>query len=172
MNPRPAHIGQIPPDQVYGSLHTGPEGLTPSEVTERLIHVGPNLFEVVDRWKLARTLGRQFTNFFAILLVVSAVICFVAHRINPEEGMGVLGWALLVVALLNALFSFIQEYRAEKAMEALKKFLPHLVEVCRGGRISRIPAAEIVPGDVVIALRGRQDCRRSADCQLGWPDDR
>ena len=140
MTPQPAHIGQIPPDQVYASLHTGPEGLTPSEVTERLIHVGPNLFEVVDRWKLVRTLGRQFTNFFAILLVVSAVICFVAHRINPEEGMGVLGWAFIVVALLNALFSFIQEYRAEKAMEALKKFLPHLVEVCRGGRISRIPA--------------------------------
>jgi sodium/potassium-transporting ATPase subunit alpha len=154
MNPRPAHIGQIPPDQVYGSLHTGPEGLTPSEVKERLIHVGPNLFEVVDRWKLARTLGCQFTNFFAILLVVSALICFVAHRINPKEGMGVLGWALLVVALLNALFSFIQEYRAEKAMEALKKFLPHLVEVCRGGRISRIPAAEIVPGDVVILSEG------------------
>jgi len=154
MNPRPAHIGQIPPDNVYGSLHTGPEGLTPSEVTERFIHVGPNLFEVADRWKLVRTLGRQFTNFFALLLVVSALICFVAHRINPEEGMGVLGWALLVVALLNALFSFIQEYRAEKAMEALKKFLPHLVEVCRGGRISRIPAAEIVPGDVVVLSEG------------------
>jgi len=154
MNQRPAHIGQIPPEQVYASLHTGPEGLTPSEVTERLIHVGPNLFEVADRWKLARTLGRQFTNFFALLLIVSAAICFVAHRINPEEGMGVLGWALIVVALLNALFSFIQEYRAEKAMEALKKFLPHLVEVCRGGRISRIPASEIVPGDIVILSEG------------------
>ena len=154
MNPRPAHIGQIPPEQVYAALHTGAEGLTSSEVTERLIHVGPNLFEVADRWKLARTLGRQFTNFFALLLVISAVICFVAHRINPEEGMGVLGWALIVVALLNALFSFIQEYRAEKAMEALKKFLPHLVEVCRGGAISRIPASGIVPGDVVVLSEG------------------
>ena len=154
MNPRPAHIGQIPPEQVYASLHTGPQGLTPSEVTERLIHVGPNLFEVVDRWKLARTLGRQFTNFFALLLIISAVICFIAHRIDPTAGMAVLGWALIVVALLNALFSFFQEYRAEKAMEALKKFLPHLVEVCRDGRISRIPAAEIVPGDVVILSEG------------------
>jgi len=151
---RPTHIGQIPPEQVYASLHTDPEGLTASEVTERLSHVGPNLFEVVDRWKLARTLGRQFTNFFAILLIISAVICFVAHRINPEEGMGVLGWTLIAVALLNALFSFFQEYRAEKAMEALKKFLPHLVEVCRGGQISRIPSAEIVPGDVVVLSEG------------------
>jgi sodium/potassium-transporting ATPase subunit alpha len=105
MNPQPAHIGQIPPDQVYAALHSCPEGLTPAEVKERLAHVGPNVFEVVDRWKLMRTLGRQFTNFFAILLILSAVICFVAHRINPEEGMGLLGWALIVVALVNALFS-------------------------------------------------------------------
>jgi len=154
MSQQPAHIGQIPPEQVYASLQSGPEGLTPAEVAERLLHIGPNSFEVVDRWKLARTLGRQFTNFFALLLIISAAICFVAHRINPEEGMGMVGWALIVVALLNALFSFIQEYRAEKAMEALKKFIPHLVEVCRDGRISRIPAAEIVPGDVVILSEG------------------
>ena len=154
MNGKPGHIGQIPPEQVFSYLHTKPEGLGPAEVTERLAHVGPNLFEVVDRWKLLRALARQFTNFFAILLVVSAIICFVAHRINPEEGMGVLGWALIVVALLNALFSFFQEYRAEKAMEALKQFLPHLVEVCRVNRISRVPATEIVPGDVVILSEG------------------
>lgn len=154
MNLSPAHIGQILPEQVYASLRTTPQGLPQSEVAERLIHVGPNLFEVVDHWKLARTLARQFTNFFAILLIVSAAICFVAHRINPNEGMGVLGWALIMVALLNALFSFIQEYRAEKAMEALKKFLPHLVEVYRDNRINRIPASEIVPGDVVVLSEG------------------
>jgi sodium/potassium-transporting ATPase subunit alpha len=154
MNPRPAHIGQIPPEQVYASLHSRSKGLDLSEVAERLAHVGPNRFEIVDRWKLLRTLARQFTNFFAILLVISAAICFIAHRINPGEGMGVLGWALIVVALLNALFSFIQEYRAEKAMEALKQFLPHLVEVCRDNCISRVTATEIVPGDVVILSEG------------------
>ncbi len=154
MNNRPAHIGQIPLDQVYGYLHTGPEGLSLDEVAERLAHVGPNRYEVVDHWKLPRALARQFTNFFAILLVISAAICFIAHRINPGEGMGVLGWALIAVALLNALFSFIQEYRAEKAMETLKQFLPHLVEVCRGNQISRVTATEIVPGDVVILSEG------------------
>jgi sodium/potassium-transporting ATPase subunit alpha len=154
MNIRPAHIGQIPLDQVYGYLHSSPEGLRPEEVAERLAHVGPNRYEVVDRWKLVRALARQFTNFFAILLVLSAAICFIAHRINPGEGMGVLGWALIAVALLNALFSFFQEYRAEKAMEALKRFLPHLVEVSRGNRISRVAATEIVPGDVVILSEG------------------
>ncbi len=154
MNPPSAHIGQIPLQQVYAALHTRPEGLSSAEVAERLAYVGPNRFEVVDRWKLLRTLGRQFTNFFAILLIISALICFVAHRINPEEGMGILGWALIAVALLNALFSFIQEYRAEKAMEALKKFLPHRVEVCRDNQISKIEATEIVPGDLLILSEG------------------
>ncbi|MGB5231556.1 MAG: HAD-IC family P-type ATPase [Desulfoprunum sp.] len=150
----PQHIGTIGPDRVYASLHTRPEGLTPAEVAERQAHIGQNSFEVIDRWKLLRLLGRQFTNFFAILLVISALICFIAQRINPGEGMGVLGWALTGVALLNAVFSFFQEYRAEKAMEALKKFLPHLVEICRQGLISKVPAAELVPGDVVILAEG------------------
>ncbi|ADW18263.1 ATPase, P-type (transporting), HAD superfamily, subfamily IC [Desulfobulbus propionicus DSM 2032] len=154
MNDHPLHIGRIPPEQVYAILHSGAEGLASAEVRERLAHVGPNRFEVIDRWKLARTLGRQFTNFLAILLFVAAAICFIAHRINPGEGMGVLGWALVVVALVNALFSFFQEYRAERAMEALKQFLPHMVEVRRQRGLVRLPAEEIVPGDVVILSEG------------------
>ena len=74
MNERPAHIGQIPPEQVYAYLHTSPEGLGSAEVTERLAHIGPNRFEIIDRWKLLRSLGRQFTNFFAILLFLSAIV--------------------------------------------------------------------------------------------------
>ncbi len=58
MNPRPAHIGQIATEQVFATLHSGPKGLSPAEVAERLAHVGPNRFDVVDRWKLLRTLGR------------------------------------------------------------------------------------------------------------------
>jgi sodium/potassium-transporting ATPase subunit alpha len=167
MNERNAHIGQIAPERVWDLLHSRPEGLSATEVTERLAHVGPNRFEVVDRWKVARTLGRQFTNFLALLLFVSAAICFIAHHINPGEGMGVLGWALVVVALVNALFSFFQEYRAERAMEALKQFLPHLVEVQRQARIARIPAAEIVPGDVVILSEGDKVAAdlRLVDCK-------
>ncbi|WP_448871803.1 cation-translocating P-type ATPase [Desulfobulbus propionicus] len=154
MNDHSTHIGTLEPQRVYGVLRSSPEGLTATEVTERLLHVGPNRFEVADRFKLLRALVRQFANFFAMLLFVSAIICAIAHRINPEEGMGLLGWALLVVALLNALFSFFQEYRAEKAMEALQRYLPHLVEVLRGGRIVRLSAEEIVPGDVVMLAEG------------------
>ncbi|GAB4336343.1 MAG: cation-transporting P-type ATPase [Desulfobulbaceae bacterium] len=126
------------------------------EVGERLLHVGPNSIEVRDRTRWLKSLARQFINFFTILLIVSSLICFLAHRINPGESMDVLGWALLGVALLNALFSFVQEYRAEKAMEALKAFLPQLVEVRRENRVEQVEATEIVPGDIILLAEGNK----------------
>lgn len=159
----PAQIHQLAADEVYPILHTRPEGLTTEEVEERLLDVGSNSFEVPDRWKTLRSFLRQFTNFFTILLLLSAVICFIAQAINPDEGMDILGYALSVVAVLNAFFSFIQEYRAEKAMEALKKFLPQLVEVEREGSPEKIPATDIVPGDVLILSEG---IKISADARI------
>ncbi|MBU0946194.1 MAG: cation-transporting P-type ATPase [Proteobacteria bacterium] len=154
MNGQAQQIHNLTPDRVYTLLDTRPEGLDGEEVEERLLHVGRNSFDIPDRWKTLRSFGKQFTNFFTILLLVSATICFVAHRLNPGESMNFLGWALLVVALLNAFFSFIQEYRAERAMEALKKFLPQLVEVQRQGQVIKIPAEGIVPGDLLILAEG------------------
>ena len=163
MNEGPHHIGEIPPEEVYACLHSRPEGLSASEVAERLTHVGPNSFEVVDHWRLLRSLGRQFTNFFAILLLLSAGICFIAQRIDPGENMAFLGWAVIGVAIFNALFGFFQEYRAEKAMQALKQFLPHLVEVCRESQIDRVEATRIVPGDVILLSEG---CKIPADIRI------
>ena len=149
-----AHIGQVSPERACELLHSSPDGLDPQEVAERFAHLGANSFEVVDRWKLARALGRQFTNFFAVLLFVAAALCFVADQINPAEGLGLLGWALVVVGLLNALFSFFQEYRAERAMAALRQFLPPMAEVVRAGRVERVEAAAVVPGDLLLLAEG------------------
>ena len=154
MNSQGRQIQQLPPEEVFRLLQTRPEGLLNQEVAERLLHVGRNSFEIPDRWKTVRSFAKQFTNFFTILLLLSAAICFMAHRLNPGENMNILGWALFVVALLNALFSFIQEYRAERAMEALQKFLPQLVEVQRQGQIVKVPAEEIVPGDLLCLAEG------------------
>lgn len=163
MNSAPQQIQQLAPARVYQILHSSQEGLSSGEAAERLLDVGRNSFEVKDPWKTARSFGKQFTNFFTILLIVSAVICFVAHRINPGEGMNILGWALAVVALLNAFFSFIQEYRAERAMEALQKFLPQMVEVMRQDGIVKIAADEIVPGDLLLLAEGD---KISADARI------
>ncbi|SHO49872.1 cation-translocating P-type ATPase [Desulfopila aestuarii] len=154
MNSRLFHIGRLVPDEVFAHLHSRSSGLRNDEVRERLAHVGPNRFDQPDRWKNLRRLARQFTNFFTLLLFLSAAICMVAHFVNPGESMNVLGWALFGVALLNAMFSFVQEYRAEKAMEALKNFLPQLVQVRRDDRVVEQNAEELVPGDVVLLAEG------------------
>lgn len=154
MSSQGKQIQNLTPDRVYTLLETNPEGLHGEEVKERLLNVGRNSFDIPDRWKMLRNFGKQFTNFFTILLIVSAIICFVAHRLNPGENMNFLGWALFIVALLNAFFSFIQEYRAERAMEALKKFLPQMVEVQRQGQVIKVSAEEIVPGDLLILAEG------------------
>jgi sodium/potassium-transporting ATPase subunit alpha len=156
-------IQQLSPEEVFGFLSSRREGLNPGEVEERVREVGRNTVEVHDRWKWPRTLGRQFSNFFTILLFLSAAICFVADRIQPGESMNVLGWALAGVALLNALFSFIQEYRAERAMQALQQFLPQQVQVVRDGTNCVILAEELVPGDVLVIAEGD---RVPADARL------
>ncbi len=149
--------------EVFSVLAGRKDGLTEDEVHERLLEVGKNTFEVRDRWKWIRSLIKQLTNFFTILLNISAAICFVADHIQPGESMNILGWALLGVSLLNAMFSFIQEYRAEKAMEALKKFLPPQVLLRRQGKNIKILAEEIVPGDLLIISEGD---RIPADARL------
>ncbi len=156
-------VQQLDPQEVYRYLDSRPQGLNAWEVAERLLEVGLNSVEVRDRWKTVRSLAKQFSNFFTILLLISAIICFVADRVQPGENMAVLGWALFGVALLNALFSFIQEYRAERAMEALQKFLPQRVQVVRDGQTQQVFAEELVPGDVLLIAEGD---RIPADARL------
>jgi len=156
-------IQNLPTAEVYHTLASRPEGLTQAEAAERLHEIGPNSVELRDRWHHLRSLLRHFTNFFAILLFVSAMLCFIAEQLQPGENMAVLGWALLFVALLNALFSFAQEYRAERAMEALRDYLPPHVQVQRNDALSTILAEELVPGDVLIIGEGD---RVPADARL------
>ena len=145
-------IHNVSVDAVYELLQSRPEGLEQAEVTARLGEIGGNKLEVRKGIWWLQSLARQFTNFFSLLLDISALICFVADRIQPGEQMYILGWALLGVSILNALFSFAQEYRAERAMAELRKMLPHRVMVRRGGTDQEVNAEELVPGDV-FALR-------------------
>ncbi len=147
-------IQNIHPEDVYDYLHSSPGGLDDREVAARLNEVGPNNLEAPKGLWWLSSLVRQLTNFFTVLLDISAAICFVADFIQPGEQMNILGWALLGVSMLNALFSFAQEFRAERAMEELRKFLPQKVVVRRMGEDGEVASDRLVPGDVILIREG------------------
>ena len=89
----------------------------------------------------------NLTNLLAVLLWIGGVLSFVADM--PE-----LGWAIFVVIVVNAVFSFWQEFKAERALEALKKLIPQKARVVRGGTQREVPAEELVPGDIIIVEEG------------------
>jgi sodium/potassium-transporting ATPase subunit alpha len=158
-----SQIHEVSPERVFELLHSRSEGLTEAEAAERLRELGKNILRSPARFRLARSLFRQLTNFFSLLLDVAAVLCFVANAMQPGERMNVLGSALLGVSLLNALFAFLQQYRVERAMQALAKFLPPRLVLRREGREVETLAEYVVPGDVLLIREGD---RISADARL------
>ena len=140
--------------ELYGRLRSSAKGLTSTEASKRLTEYGSNILETKERWLLLRRFLNQFTNFFALLLLVAAGLALWANRISPGQGYFHIGLALLAVVLLNAVFTFIQQYRSEKIMEQFRKMLPLKAEVLRDGKHKQVPAEELVPGDILFISAG------------------
>ncbi len=161
-------IHEVSPEEVHALLRSRPGGLTSVEAAARLTQVGPNGLQPPSRWRWVGVLGKHFVNFFSLLLNLAAGVSFLADALQPGEGMAVLGWALLGVSLLNGLFAFAQEMRAERAMEELKRFLPQRVRVRRDGGEREVLAEDLVPGDVLLLAEGD---RIAADARLVETED-
>ncbi|MEM3046795.1 MAG: HAD-IC family P-type ATPase [Candidatus Bathyarchaeia archaeon] len=143
-------------EQVFEQLQTGPQGLTEQEAAKRLRSYGLNrLSEAGTAVGVQRFLS-QFKDLFSLLLLVAAVLAAVI-------GMGELSLAIVVVVVVNATFSFVQERRAEQALRALKRLLPFQAKVIRDGELKRIPAEQLVPGDLLVLEEGD---KVPADCRL------
>jgi calcium-translocating P-type ATPase len=137
-------------------LRARPEGLSSREAERRLVAYGPNELERRGGVRWPRQLARQLTHPLALLLWLAAGLAFVA-------GMPPLGIAILAVIVLNAVFAFVQERQAERAVEALRRYLPLAATVLRDGRRQQVEARQLVPGDVVVIEEG---ARISADARL------
>jgi sodium/potassium-transporting ATPase subunit alpha len=141
-------------DEVFHSLVTSEQGLSEEEVGRRLREFGPNeISEVKKKHLIARLFG-QFTHFLAVLLWLAAFLAFLSEYLHPGEGMLTLGFAIVAVIIINAVFTFIQEYRAEKALDALRKLLPFFVKVIREGKEKTLHAREVAPGDLILLAEG------------------
>ncbi|MCI0527840.1 MAG: cation-transporting P-type ATPase, partial [Nitrospira sp.] len=120
-------IFRLPLSEAFERLNSRPEGLSFRETKQRLEHFGPNALHEEKGRSPLWLLGRQFTHFFALLLAAGAGFAFVAEMLRPGEGIETLAWAILGVIVINAVFAFWEEYKAEKAVQALKKLLPSQV---------------------------------------------
>jgi P-type Ca2+ transporter type 2C len=142
--------------EVLATFETSGAGLTQQEAAARLARHGPNALRVHERSALVKRLLAQVTHVMALLLWAGAAVALVA-------GLPELAVAIVLVNVVNGIFSFWQEHKAERAMEALRRLLPEEARVLRDGAEVRVPAEELVAGDVV--LFGEGD-RISADCRV------
>ncbi|MBV5321784.1 MAG: cation-transporting P-type ATPase, partial [Sulfuricurvum sp.] len=142
------------PSELFSAYDSSEEGLSDEEAAKRELRHGRNTLTTIPTAPWYRKLAEQFTHFFALLLWAAAVISFVIAHIDPASNMLPIGWAIVIVIVLNGGFGFYQEYRTEKSLEALRNMLPLKVSVRRAGAERVIVAEELVAGDIVILHEG------------------
>src|SRR5581483_7223118 len=152
----PSVLPPLPVNEVYAALAVGSAGLDEREVNDRAQRFGPNRIEEVPGRRALRQFFGQFIHLFALLL-------WAASTLSMLIGLPNLAVAIVAVIVLNGLFGFWQEHRAERAVAALKKLLPDVATVVRSGLEARVSADALVPGDVLLIAEGD---RISADARL------
>lgn len=140
--------------ELFLALGTSSEGLEDDEVKRRHIQYGYNTLPSIPAKSWYVKLVAQFTHFFALLLWVAAAISFITGHIDPASHMLSIGWAIVIVIMLNGAFGFYQEFRTEKSLEALRNMLPSKAMVCRNAVEQMVLAEELVPGDITILHEG------------------
>lgn len=146
-NPPQPLAATLPLPDVYQALGSQPQGLTVDEAQRRLQEVGPNAIAELRGTPLWVRFLANFTHLMALLLWVGGLVAFIAQL--PQ-----LGLAIWLVNVINGVFSFWQEFKAERATEALRQMLAPFAHALRDGEEIRLPADQIVPGDVILLAEG------------------
>ncbi|WP_216909915.1 cation-transporting P-type ATPase [Synechococcus sp. CCY 0621] len=149
-------IWSLPLEEVHQALQTSAQGLSSDEADRRLAQFGPNRLPPAKRRPLALRFLDQMVHFMALLLWIAGGLAFAAG--TPQ-----LGWAIWAVVLINGVFSFWQEFQAERTLAALTRALPSQVQVWRDGQLGFLPAENLVAGDRV---RLEEGARVPADCRV------
>lgn len=155
-------LSALAAEDVFIALEASPGGLSAAEAEARQQRYGLNKLPRAASLSLGKLFLQQFTHMMALLLWTAGSLAFLVEM--PE-----LGWATWSVILINALFSFWQEYRADQAMSALAAMLPHNVKAYRGGQLCVLAAEQIVRGDLLVVEAGDHipaDCRLVAASDL------
>jgi len=141
----PYHAMDI--DSVLQSLNTGRKGLTVKEARDRLAKHGYNALAERKRVTTLQIFLAQFKDFFVLLLLGASLISALLGEAVDAITIG-------AIIVLVAVVGFVQDYRGEKALEAMKKMTASTARVVRDGPVKVIPAMDIVPGDILVLEEG------------------
>ena len=162
--PEVEHPHMLTSDQVIVALVTNRRlGLTHAEARSRLVHYGSNALPAVPAKPSWLRFLLQFRDWQVYLLLAAVLVSFLAWCMEGASGLPYEAFAILAIVLLNALFGFLQEERADRALAALRSMTPPSVSVVRDGQEQRIEARLLVPGDLLIVREGD---RIAADARL------
>lgn len=135
-------------DETYKILNSNKNGLTSEEAKKRLEQYGKNELKAKKKKNPLKMFLNQFKDLMILILIISAIIA-------GSLGKPIDSVAIIAIVILNAIIGFLQEYRADKAIEALKQIATPHTNVIRDGKTNTIPANEIVPGDIVLLEAGQ-----------------
>ena len=137
-------------------------GLSDDEAQKRFERYGPNNLKEKKKESIFVKFIKQFNDFMIITLIIAAIISAVVSKINGEADY-IDSIIIVAIVIFNAIMGLVQEQKAEKSLEALKKMTAPNAKVRRNGRVQEIDATMVVPGDIVILEAGNYV---PADCRL------
>ena len=156
-------VQALPVGDALTALGSSARGLPDAEAAARRERFGVNELPHPRRRRIWRRFAAQFTDLFAVVLLVASGITFVAYALQPGDVSNLqLAVAILCVVVLNAVIGFAQEYSAERTAETLQEMVPHTCRLLRDGARREALVRELVPGDVVLLEAGDAvpaDCR-------------
>ncbi|QUQ64087.1 cation-translocating P-type ATPase [Kutzneria sp. CA-103260] len=169
--PPAAKNGEVVPVQElsvgdgFAAVGSSARGLSGAEAARRLTVNGRNELPRPRRASPVARFAWQFTDLFAIVLLVAAVVTLLSYLVATPRDVGnlQLSAAIAAVVVLNAVIGFMQEYMAERTAETLQAMVPHRAVVVRDGARVEVPAVELVIGDLVVLEAGDAV---SADCRV------
>ena len=139
---------QLEVNKVIKTLKSSFEGLSSDEAQKRLGEIGPNVLKEKKKKTPFMMFLDQFRDFMILVLIAAAAVSGIIGELSDTI-------AIIVIVVLNAIIGFVQEYRAEKAMAALKEMAAPSATVLRAGKTADIPSSELVPGDIVTLEAGK-----------------
>ena len=139
----------VPAKVLLEKLRSSNDGLSAEEVTTRLVQYGPNTLPEGQHVHILKIFLAQFLNIMMALMGVAAALSLIMGHVFDAT-------LIVIILIINGVLGFVQEYRAERSIQALKKMLVIKAKVRRGGEVMEIPQEQLVPGDILLLEEGNQ----------------